>query len=169
MLATEQRDKLRSTLPGILAVGLAATAPHPPTTLKWMANIYLLQQAFQTPLGYRFTLYTYGPQAPEVQADLDHAKLKELVHVVYDQGLNSYVVIPGPKVNIGTDEIQGAWQPHMPSVRALLRSFGHLTPSQTRLLASAHFIASNPGQQPLSPRTLSNLSKSCTRNTPLMR
>lgn len=39
-----------------------------------MFLVYLLQTAKKVPLGYRFSLYTYGPYDPTVLSDLSQAE-----------------------------------------------------------------------------------------------
>ncbi len=49
----------------------------------FMKMAYLLQELYEVPLGYRFSLYTYGPYSAEVLADLEYAKLRKQVEVEY--------------------------------------------------------------------------------------
>ena len=137
----EQTDKLRTALPAILSTGLTTTSPHPTTKSKWMSMVYLLQEACRAPLGYRFTLYTYGPYSPEVEMDLMAAKEHGHVLLQHNPGDNWHQILPGPDVHRGTEQITGDWSPHMAAVRTAIRAFGHLTSSQANLRASTHYIA----------------------------
>ena len=54
-----------------------------------MKLLHLLQDGLKVPLGYRFTLYNYGPYATEVMSDIDFAQSLGQVSVAYggpDQG-----------------------------------------------------------------------------------
>ena len=51
-----------------------------------MKLLYLLQEVYKAPLGYRFSFYTYGPYSPEVIQDLDYTRVRGGVNVAYVTG-----------------------------------------------------------------------------------
>ena len=54
-----------------------------------MKLLHLLQDGLKVPLGYRFTLYTYGPYDSDVMSDIEFAESLNQVSVEYfgpDQG-----------------------------------------------------------------------------------
>jgi uncharacterized protein YwgA len=72
---------------------LVAGAKQPLGRTAVMKCLYFLQEARGVPLGYRFTLYTYGPFAPEVLGDLAHAEAKGRVRaeaVTFRSGSRGY-------------------------------------------------------------------------------
>ena len=73
---------MRQELPLQLALRLEGKSPQFGKTV-FMKLAYLLQELYEVPLGYRFSLYTYGPYSPEVLADLEYAKLRKQVEVEY--------------------------------------------------------------------------------------
>ena len=75
-------NELRQQLPLELAIRLEDTSPQFGKT-AFMKMAYLLQELYEVPLGYRFSLYTYGPYSAEVLADLEYAKLRKRVEVEY--------------------------------------------------------------------------------------
>ena len=75
-------NELRQQLPLELAIRLEGTSPQFGKT-AFMKMAYLLQELYEVPLGYRFSLYTYGPYSAEVLADLEYAKLRKRVEVEY--------------------------------------------------------------------------------------
>jgi len=56
--------------------------------------VYFLQEVHGVPLGYEYTLYTYGPFSTELVADLDTAAAMNYVSPVYDAGLRGYEIKP---------------------------------------------------------------------------
>ena len=75
-------NELRQQLPLELAGRLEGKSPQFGKT-AFMKMAYLLQELYEVPLGYRFSLYTYGPYSAEVLADLEYAKLRKQVDVEY--------------------------------------------------------------------------------------
>ena len=39
-----------------------------------MKYLFILQEVFKVPLGYEFSLYTYGPYCSDVLSDLDYTE-----------------------------------------------------------------------------------------------
>ena len=77
-----RENELRQQLPLELAGRLEGQSPQFGKT-AFMKMAYLLQELYEVPLGYRFSLYTYGPYSPEVLADLEYANLRKQVEVEY--------------------------------------------------------------------------------------
>ena len=138
-------DALRATLPAILATGLTAVADGPTTKSKWTTAVYLLQEAYKAPLGYRFTLYVSGPHAPGPEMDLLSAKEHGLVLFDQNPGDHRYSILPGPQAQYAA-AITGVWSPYMAGMRSLIRSLGPLTSSELNLRATTHYMfhSNNP-------------------------
>jgi hypothetical protein len=77
-----ERRELKRQLPLELARRLEGKSSQFGKTV-FMKLAYLLQELYGVPLGYRFSLYTYGPYSAEVLADLEYAKLRKQVEVEY--------------------------------------------------------------------------------------
>ena len=75
-------DELKRQLPLELAQRLENKSPQFGKTV-FMKMAYLLQELYGVPLGYRFSLYSYGPYSPEVLGDLEYAKSRQQVNVEY--------------------------------------------------------------------------------------
>ena len=67
-MQTNANSALRLSLPAVLARRLEGRSPQFGKTVL-MKFAYLLQEIYGIPLGYRFSLYTYGPYSKEVLAD----------------------------------------------------------------------------------------------------
>ena len=81
-MTTNYGQEMRSILPLLLARKLEGRSPQFGKTV-FVKLAYLLQEVYAVPLGYRFSLYTYGPYSSEVLADLDRARLRGQVNVDY--------------------------------------------------------------------------------------
>ncbi len=46
-----------------------------------MKNLFILQEVFKVPCGYKFSLYTYGPYCSDVLSDLDYTEAIEGVKI----------------------------------------------------------------------------------------
>ena len=75
-------NELRQQLPLELAGRLKGKHQQFGKT-AFMKMAYLLQELYEVPLGYRFSLYTYGPYSAEVLADLEYAQLRKQVEIEY--------------------------------------------------------------------------------------
>jgi uncharacterized protein YwgA len=101
--------------------------------------MYLLQEALGVPLGYRFSLYTYGPYDSGVMSDIDYADAIGVLSVTYE-GDQGYRIAEGPS----------AGQPGMPSNAAealnrLLTAFGDLNARDLELRSTVHFVFQETG------------------------
>lgn len=98
MVQDENKTELKKQLPLELARRLEGNSAQFGKT-AYMKLAYLLQELYQVPLGYRFSLYTYGPYYPEVLADLEYAKLRQEVNVEYLEDQLGFSITPGEKAN----------------------------------------------------------------------
>ena len=55
-----------------------------------MKSVYLLQELYDVPLGYDFTIYTYGPYSAQVIYDVDASAMGKFVTFTYVQAGNSF-------------------------------------------------------------------------------
>lgn len=128
---------------GVAAVAaVAAAAPNGfvgRTAL--MKCCYLLQTLYQVPLGYRFTLYSYGPFAKEVLTDLAEAEVMGLVEETVVQYPSSYgFQIRCPAGSLGKGEGQDWFsQEYGEKVRAVMQEFGGRTAADLELLSTVVF------------------------------
>ncbi|MFZ3064744.1 MAG: restriction endonuclease [Nitrospirota bacterium] len=57
--------------------------------------IYLLQEAYNVPLGYEFKFYHYGPFSSDLLGDLDYVDYLHGVSVEFEHSLGWYFIKPG--------------------------------------------------------------------------
>ncbi|HET6246622.1 MAG TPA: hypothetical protein VFE47_02900 [Tepidisphaeraceae bacterium] len=106
-----------------------------------MKLLHLLQDGLGVPLGYRFTLYNYGPYQSEVMSDIEFAESLNRVTVNYlgpDQG---YRITPGSDVGKVPQDIE-------PKLKELIRDFGTMNARELELRSTLLFLSrSYSGQQ----------------------
>jgi len=105
--------------------------------------IFILQEVYNIPLGYDFSLYTYGPYASEVFQDLDFVEsLKGVQIIPVETGYGGYKIIPGKEHSI--IRAKGKEYLESDSVRkalnSLIKEFGGFTARDLELRATIIFI-----------------------------
>jgi uncharacterized protein YwgA len=99
-----------------------------------MKTLHLLQEAYGVPLGYRFSLYTYGPYDSAVMSDIDYAEASDALSVSFDEK-SGYTITPGKKAS----------QFKAPSstrklVAELMREFGSMSARDLELRSTIYFL-----------------------------
>ena len=108
-----------------------------------MALTYLLQEKHKVPLGYRFTLYSYGPYCPEVRARLEAAiKRGEIQREnKYDWTASRLETGPEyPKLGYGPGNM--AIVSYGQEIHRMIEDIGHLDQRRLSMLASAAYMGS---------------------------
>lgn len=107
--------------------------------------IFILQEIYKIPLGYDFSLYTYGPYTSEVFQDLDAVESLEGVQVrSIETGYGGYEIIPGS--GKGNTIIRSKGKAYLESdplkttLDSLIKDFGGFTARDLELRATLIFI-----------------------------
>ena len=132
------RDSLRSLLPSVLARELGERSPQFGKTV-FMKQAYLLQEVYKVPLGYRFTLYAYGPYSPEVLADLDRAKFRGLVDIDYVENDGVFRIKLGPGA-VETGEVNEVSARYQCEIKRLVETFGSFPAKDLELRTSITYV-----------------------------
>jgi uncharacterized protein len=103
-----------------------------------MKYMYFLQTLREVPLGYRFTLYSYGPFDSEVLADLENAEALSAVEseaVLYRGGYGYRI---RPSTNSGWLQRRNSTflDKYEPDIRWVVGEFGSLTNSELELVST---------------------------------
>ena len=138
MTTTEQRHSLQMALPSIL-VSRMKEASLDLTKESFTDLVYILQEVHKIPLGYRFTLYVYGPQCTQLAAELDMSKLRGLVNVEYNPEAKSTRVTPGPKRK-RIEENNRILADYERQIHDTVRTFGHLSPGELNIRSSIIYV-----------------------------
>lgn len=128
----------RSMLPLLLTRKLEGKSPQFGKTV-FVKLAYLLQEVYKVPLGYRFSLYTYGPYSTEVLADLDRARLRGKVNVDYIGQDSGFAITEGPNA-----EKIGAYseflKSHEDQVDSMVAAFGHYNARNLELRTTIAYV-----------------------------
>ena len=137
-MATNYGQEMRSILPLFLARKLEGQSPQFGKTV-FVKLAYLLQEVYKVPLGYRFSLYTYGPYSTEVLADLDRARLRGQVKVDYKGRDAGFAITKGSIVEeLGPDyEPLKAYENQIDSMVAF---FGHYNARNLELRTTIAYV-----------------------------
>jgi hypothetical protein len=120
-------------------ISLVERAPHQTlgrTAIVKMA--YLLQVLRGVPLGYHFSLYTYGPFDAKVLDDLAYAQALKAVEVrivEYGSGYG-YNVCPGPKAEVVKAQAGNWLERQQTAIAWVVEKFAGYTASELELLAT---------------------------------
>ncbi len=109
----------------------------------FMKLLFFLQERMGVPLGYQFSLYSYGPFDSEVLADISLAERLNVLRsstVFYPSG-QGYDYSPGPDSK-GVRDIAGDFlKEHKASIDWVLDSFSGKTAAELELLSTILFVA----------------------------
>jgi hypothetical protein len=103
-----------------------------------MKYMYFLQTLRDVPLGYRFTLYSYGPFDSEVLADLGNAEALSAVEsepFLYPGGYG-YRIKPAVNSNWLQSRSSSFLSKHKSDIQWVVKEFGSLTSSQLELVST---------------------------------
>ena len=137
-MQTNANSALRLSLPAVLSRRLENRSPQLGKTVL-MKFAYLLQEVYCIPLGYRFSLYTYGPYSKEVLADLDQAESLGWVHVNMGSDAAGYNISasensPGPN---GFDD---HFRQYEHQLSRAIEQFGHFRAKELELRTTAAYF-----------------------------
>lgn len=107
-----------------------------------MKYLYFLQTLRDVPLGYRFTLYSYGPFDSEVLSDLTSAETLGLVEsqtVMYPGGFG-YQIRPGDKISWIKKRASAFLKEHKPDIKWVSKMFGSMNASELELVSTIIYI-----------------------------
>ena len=143
MTADGPNRQLRYAFIAELAGRLEAVSPQFGKTVL-MKLLYLLQEVYNIPLGYRFSFYTYGPYASEVLVDLERVRIlggAEVEFVGNDPG--GYLIAPGSRV----DQVRSGSQPDLDNyskqLDQLTELFGHFRAKDLELRTTIVYVWKN--------------------------
>lgn len=133
-----RKAEIKRQLPLELARRLGDKSPQFGKTV-FMKMAYLLQELYEVPLGYRFSLYTYGPYSPEVLADLEYAKLRHQVNVEYLGEQGGFHIAPSEKMGISGKQ-EGPISDFDERLNELVERFGSFNARDLELRTTSIFL-----------------------------
>lgn len=107
--------------------------------------VYLLQELHGVPVGYDFTLYTYGPYSAQLMQELDVTAAMDGVDVSYDSNKNAYSVLPGSRYQQIRDRADQFIAQATQALDAVMSDFGDYSARELELLATIVYVSRNGG------------------------
>lgn len=111
-----------------------------------MKCAYFLQTLKGVPLGYRFTLYTFGPYDSDVLQDLDYAQRLGALSVdlvAYPTGYG-YSIRVGPDAEALLDRAKDFLDGCRPKIRDIVTAFGNKNAADLELDSAIVFVSKSP-------------------------
>jgi len=107
-----------------------------------MKFLYFLQVLRDVPLGYRFTLYSYGPFDSDVLADLANAEGLGVVDstVIQFSGGYGYEIRPGRNADWLRERAARFLQRYRPDVDWVMEKFGSLKSGHLELVSTIVYV-----------------------------
>lgn len=107
-----------------------------------MKYLYFLQTLRSVPLGYRFTLYSYGPFDSDVLADLAAAESLGVVNssVVQYPGGYGYEITAGANAGWLEDRSKRFLRKCKPEVQWVIEKFGVLSSAKLELVSTIIYV-----------------------------
>lgn len=111
-----------------------------------MKYLYLLQKVYRLPMGYDYSIYTYGPYSSMVMEDIDFADKEKIISVkreVYDNGISGYCITPSERASEIIAAEEETVQKYKKSIQEMLSLFGGKSAKELELLTTIIYIYSN--------------------------
>lgn len=104
--------------------------------------LYFLQTIRGVPLGYNFTLYSYGPFDSEVLSDIEYAVSLGIVTstIVTNPSGYGYEVSPGPNRDEAKARAAGFLDKYSADIDWVLQRFGRFNASDLELTSTTVFV-----------------------------
>ena len=110
--------------------------------------VFLLQEIYGVPLGYRFTLYNYGPYSHELATDLDLAEGIDAVKLVPDEDTGGYHIRPGSNNLSIRKRGKDFLDQHQDTIDKLINELGRLRARDLELYTTILFVVKNLRHKP---------------------
>jgi uncharacterized protein len=123
-------------------LALAEKSEKPLGRTALMKLLYFLQELKGVPLGYHFTLYSYGPFDADVLGDLSMTEQLGAVKedtVLFANGYG-YEIRSGQTPDYIRKKGEDFVQEHEEALQTVVREFGHYTGAQLELLSTLVFV-----------------------------
>jgi uncharacterized protein YwgA len=111
-----------------------------------MKYVYLLQKVYKVPMGYDYSIYTYGPYSSEVMADIDFLSNTDILDIKrekYDNGTSGYnITLTGKgRQNVAANE--ELIQEYKSPIKDMLSLFGNRNAKDLELLTTIIYVYSS--------------------------
>ena len=134
-----ETNKARLALLPVLAERVPAGHIGRTALMKYM---YFLQTVRGLPLGYNFSMYSYGPFDSDVLTDLGSAEMLNIVDVspVEFAGGYGYRITPGPKADVAKRSAVQFLSDHGKDLDWLMSVFGKFNSAELELASTIVYV-----------------------------
>jgi len=118
---------------------------------------YMLQTLYGVKLGYRFSLYNYGPYSKSLMGDLDIGDFLSLIDVEFEEDAG-YRIVSSGDADFGDPDLEKEVLASLSELDSMFDVFGDMNAKQLELRSTITFVAEdNPKitRQELTERTSS--------------
>jgi uncharacterized protein len=115
-----------------------------------MKLLHLLQEGLDMPLGYRFTLYNYGPYDTEVMSDIEFAESLGLINIQYEGPEQGYRIQPNPSAG----QVISQFSDPIGKLDKLMEYFGSMNARDLELRSTLLFLSHDFQEDALVDRLL---------------
>ncbi|MGA8433173.1 MAG: hypothetical protein WB729_25350 [Candidatus Sulfotelmatobacter sp.] len=107
-----------------------------------MKYMYFLQTVRGVPLGYNFSMYSYGPFDSNVLADLSSAEMLKIVEItpVEFAGGYGYRIVPGARAEIAERNAEQFLFDHAKDLDWLFSIFGNMNSAELELTSTIVYV-----------------------------
>ncbi len=106
-----------------------------------MKYVFILQEVYHVPCGYKFSLYTYGPYCTDVLSDLDYTEAMDGIKL-YNIGAG-YSVEPSLKAEEYIKKAKDFLIKNKSSINEVVELFGGMTARDLELRSTIIYIYKN--------------------------
>lgn len=96
-----------------------------------------LAKAYGIPLNYAYAMHYYGPYSEKFATELENAYREDVVDLA--EG-STFIYRAGTKTQAVLDQEKDEIEKHKEVLETLLKTFGHMTPMELEIYATAHFV-----------------------------
>jgi len=101
-----------------------------------MKLLYILQQVYKVPMGYNYSIHTYGPYSTEVMNDVDYAEYLDLISVEvvpYSVGYTGYRLTPKDRISEAVEKANVSLLGYEDRINEAIDFFGEKTAKELEL------------------------------------
>jgi hypothetical protein len=109
-----------------------------------MKYLFILQEVFKVPLGYEFSLYTYGPYCSDVLSDLDYTEAIDGVKIYsVGAGTGGYSIRPSYKTDEYLKKSKDFLSKNAKSIDTVIELFGNMSARDLELRSTIIYLYKN--------------------------
>ena len=102
--------------------------------------IYILEEVFDIPCEYQYSLYIYGPYSTELANDLDYIEFLDGVNVRWVPAIGGYNITPGDKCEHVCEKAEVFLDRYKSGINMAINEFGDKNAGELELIATIVYV-----------------------------